>query len=74
MDWLGQDLGEELRGWKGVSPQVLSWQRGDVYCQGPRIWNWRHKGWELGVPPGGEDIHMGRAPEVEQVPCDLLVE
>ena len=28
----------------------------------------------LGVPPIGEEIHMGRAPEAEQKPFDLLVE
>ena len=28
----------------------------------------------LGIPPGGEDIDIGRALEAEQEPCDLLVE
>ena len=32
------------------------------------------KEWELGVPPGGKEIHMKKAPKAEQVPCDLLVE
>ena len=38
------------------------------------VWNWRHKGWELGVPSCSKEVHMGRVPKAEQMQHDLLVE
>ena len=35
---------------------------------------WRHEGRELGVLSGGEEIHVGTASKVEQVPRDLQLE
>ena len=62
----GQDLGEEMRR-EGIIPQ-----RKGVYHQCPEIWCWRHKDRVLGVPPGGKEIHMGRALK-KQESCDFLV-
>ena len=67
-------LGEKLMRRKDVCPQILSWKRKGVHYLGPGIWHWRHKSWKFGVPPGGKQVHMGRAPWAEHVPCDLRVE
>ena len=58
---LGQDFSEELMRQEGISQQDFPWQGEDIYHQHSGIWNWRHKGWELSVPPGGDEIQVGES-------------
>ena len=60
-------------------PQNLPQQGESVHCQGLEVRYWIQKGqswkftlWQTG--PCGEQVHVGRAPQVKQVLRDLQIE
>ena len=55
MTQLGQDLGEKVMRWEDVNPQDLPWQKSGL---APGNLELKTKRLGLGVPPGGEEIHM----------------
>ena len=72
MTQLGQDLGEKSMRQEGRLKPTES-------AMAEKQSSTRKSGAEdikvgLGVPSGGEEIHMGRAPEAEKKPCELPVE
>jgi hypothetical protein len=47
---------------KGVGEHSVPRERHGVYCEGQRVWNWRHKGFQFVIQTGSKEIYMRMIP------------